>query len=86
MSGRAARTDVNGGVVVQKIGHQHFDDGLGVEPSNLPDGLGEVPGAAVGQIVPGHGGDDDVFELQAAGGFGDAGRFVGFREGAVWRC
>ena len=41
------------------------------------DGFLEMTGAAVGQIIARHGGDDDVPEAQALGGFGHAGGFAG---------
>ena len=34
--------------------------------------------SAIAQIVAGHRGDDNVFEPETTGGFGDAGRLVGF--------
>src|SRR5881628_3068975 len=36
-------------------------------------------GAAIGQIVARHGGDDDMIEAHAAGGFSDAGGLIEFQ-------
>jgi hypothetical protein len=76
--GAGGEDGLDGGVVVKEIGDQNFNDGFGVEPADFFDGLAEVAGAAIGQIVAGDGGDDNVFEVEAAGGFGDAGRLVRF--------
>ena len=60
-----------------EVGGEHFDRG----PGALADGqdaLAEVLGAAVGQVVAGDGGDDDVPQAQAMAGLGQS---VGLVEG-----
>jgi hypothetical protein len=74
--------DIESGVVVVEIGNEDFDNDAGIELAHGLDGFAEMISAAVFQIIARDGGDDDVIEFHAAGGFGDAHRFVGFeREG-----
>ena len=63
---------------IVEIRDKHFDGCGGIEGSDSFNSLAEMLGAAVGEIVSGNGGDDDVFEFKAASGFGDAGGFIGF--------
>ena len=63
--------------IAEEVGRQHFDDGPG-SLAHGQDAAAEVVGAAVGQVVARHRGDDDVPQAQPMGRLGDAGRFVVF--------
>ena len=67
---------VDGGIVVQKIRREHFDDDFGIHRAHALDDILKMRRAAIGQIIARHGGDDDVIELHPPRGFGDAFRFV----------
>ena len=73
---------VDGGVLIEEVRHEHFDDNTRIGRTHGFDGLAKMFRAAVRQIVPRYRGDDDVFELQAARGLRHAGGLVPFqREG-----
>jgi hypothetical protein len=55
-----------------KIGRQHFDDDPGCAGAHGFDGAREMERAAVFQIIPRDGGDDDVLELHPDDGLRDA--------------
>ena len=57
-----------------EVGDQHLDRGLGQAPPDLGDAAGERLGAAVGQVVPVHRGDDHVREPHALHRLGQADR------------
>jgi len=44
---------VNGGVLVEKVRHENFDDDAGIGRADCFDGLTKMVRAAVGQIRPG---------------------------------
>ena len=73
-----AEDGVDGVVRIIEIRGKHFDGCGGIEGADSFNGLAEMLGAAIGEIVSGNSGDDDVFEFKAASGFGDAGGFIGF--------
>ena len=57
-------------LVAPEIRDQHFHPAGGKERADPADGLGEMPGPAVGQIVPVHRGDHGEGQAQARHGFG----------------
>jgi hypothetical protein len=65
-------------VAVIEVGDKHLNDDFWVRLSDCFDRLFEVFGTSVAEVVTCDGGDDHVSEVHAAGGFGDALRFVGF--------
>ena len=65
-----------------EIRHEHLDDDARVHRAHRADRLREVVRAAVPQVVPRDGGDDDVFEPEPLDGLGHALGFVDLqREG-----
>jgi hypothetical protein len=62
--------------IAAKIRRQHLDARLGKRPAHRADGLGEMPRAAVREIVPVHAGDHDVVEPQVRRGGGNASGLV----------
>ena len=75
--GLGGKDDFQGEIPVQEVRDQDLDGDSRVELADLLDGLAEVFGSAVLEIVAGHGGDDDVLEPHPAGGLCDARGFVG---------
>src|SRR5512138_298212 len=77
---RARSNDgVNGVVAVIEIGGEDLDDGGGIQLANGFDCLPEMAGAAIGKVIAGDGGDDDVLEAHPAGGLGDAQWFISLK-------
>ena len=52
--------DLQRAVLAQEVGRQHLDGGLRATLADGADGVGEMLGAAVGEIVAVNRGDDDV--------------------------
>jgi hypothetical protein len=61
--------------VAAHIGDEDFDRGFGGDGADGCDAFDELAGSAVGEVVAVDGGDDDVVEVEAADGFGEA---IGF--------
>ena len=59
-------------LLAKEIGGQHLDRRIMASPANGRDGLGEMRGAAVFQIVSIDGCDDHMGEAKLRGRFGDA--------------
>ncbi len=78
-SGLGGEHRIDGRPVAEKVGREHFDGGSG-PLADGQDAAAEVVGAAIGQVVAGHGGDDDVFQPQPKRGLGDAVRARRLRE------
>jgi len=76
--GSGGADDVEGVEAALEVGGEDFDSGGGQAVAEGMDGAGEVPGAAIGEVVAGDGGDHDVAEAEVGGGLGDAEGFVGF--------
>ena len=74
MSGRAAITISRAPLGALEVGDQHLDRGFGQAAADLGDAAGERLGAAVGQVVPVHRGDDHVRQAHALHGLGQADR------------
>ena len=76
----------DGAVVVVEIGDEDFDDDLRVRIADGFDGLGEMLGSAVAQVVAGDGGDDDVARASCrVVASATRSRFVGFERERAWR-
>ena len=75
-SGFAAMTSLERAVLAQEIGRQDFDGRLRAALADGADGLGEMPRAAVGEIVAVDRGDDDVLEAQLGDRLADVRRLV----------
>src|SRR4030095_11871084 len=69
----------DGGIAVEGNGHEDFHDNRGGSRSHRFDGPPEMLSTAIGQIVASDGRNDHVFETHAAGCFGDALWFIGFK-------
>ena len=69
---------LEGVIAAVEVRDEDFDDDAGVFAADGFDGACEVEGTAVLEVVAGDGGDDDMIEVHAFGGFGDAVWFVGF--------
>lgn len=76
--GAGVHDELEGPVAVVEIGDEDFDDDAGIDLADGADGFAEMLGSTVFKVVAGDGGDNDVLEVHAAGGFGDAGWFIGF--------
>ena len=69
--GRVFRQDFQGDVEpAAEIGYEDFNFGVGAGFADFVDAVGKMLCAAVAQVVPVHGGDDDVFQLHGGHGFG----------------
>jgi hypothetical protein len=73
MCGRASITSLQRPVAVVEIRHEHLDDDFRIRLAHGLDGLLEMLGPAIAEVVAGDGGDDHVAQAHAAGGLGDAG-------------
>src|SRR5438309_50904 len=62
-----------------EIRNQNFDNNSGVSRADRCDGLPEMIGSAIGQIITRHRCDDDVFQTKPAGRFRDPGRLAAFQ-------
>ena len=76
-SGAAERTVSIASVSAVEVGGQDLDRRAGPRADGQ-DAAAEVLGAAVGQVVAGHRGDDDVLQAEPGAGLGQA---VGLVEG-----
>ena len=75
--GRVFRQDFQRDVEpAAEIGHEDFNFGVGAGFADFVDAVGKMLCAAVAQVVPVHGGDDDVFQLHGGHGFGQVFRLV----------
>ena len=61
--GLAGEDDIDGVGVAVEVGGQDLDGGSGPLPDGQ-DAAAEVVGAAVGEVVAGDGGDDDVLQAE----------------------
>jgi hypothetical protein len=76
--GPAGEDGIDGFVEIVEIRGEDLEDGVGVALADGFEGEAEVVGAAVGKVIAGDGGDDDMAELEAGDGFGDPSGLVGF--------
>ena len=67
-----------------EIRNEDLDPHVRQPPAEGPDGLDELAGPAVSEVVAGHGRDDGVGQLERGRGFRDALRLV--RIGRLWRA
>ena len=66
-------------IAVVEIGNEDFDDDAGIDLTDRADRFAEMLGSTVFEIVASDGGDDDVFEVHAAGSLGDPSGLIGLQ-------
>ncbi len=69
-----------GGLIPPEIGDEDLDADPGSSDSQGADRLRKSPGAAIVQIVAGHGGHDDIIQGYLHGGLSDPVGFIGIRQ------
>ena len=69
-------------IAVVEIWDEDFDDDAWIDVTNRADRFTKMFCSTIFKIIASDGGDDDVFEIHAAGGFCDTGGFVGFQ--CIW--
>jgi hypothetical protein len=65
--------EVDMGEVALEVGREDLDRGMRIAVTDRPDGRGPDAGAAVGEFIARHAGDDAVTEIHRGHGLGDAG-------------
>ena len=66
----------DGIIVVVEIRDERFDHDARIDRTHGFNRLPKMFGPAIGQIIAGHSGEDDVLEAQPAGAFGYTGGFI----------
>lgn len=75
--GAGVHDHMKGPVAIVEIRDEDLDDDAGIDAADGGDGVPKMCGSAIAEIIPGDCGDDDVLEIHAGGGLGDAVRFIG---------